>query len=324
MSMTAQGLREKITANSRAWLLTDDKEKRRALHQDNVALYGQLDALTGSTSTYDPKSGVWTTSQPGAEDYQATALPETHDLSRGVKELQTSATEKKQASLDRAKNQAKSALDAQEATIGDVYQSARNQSAAQSEIARKNLSEQAAQSGLNTGAAGQVALAQSVAAQGELSAIDAQETQARSELSEARQEMERDYAFAVAEAQAEGDYALAQALYDEAVRYDETQRKQAQAQENIAQTVYKMAQANRQQERDAEEQAYQRGQDTAQWAYKIEQQRQETAQRQEDNAIKLAQSRAAFGDFQGYAQLGYSQEEIDRMGRLWRYYQFIR
>lgn len=321
--MTAQGLREKITANSRAWHLADEEEKK-ALHRENVELYAQLDGLTGSVSTYDGKTGAWKTAKPGTEDYVAAELPQAAQLSGEAARLQKGATEKALSGLARAKNKAGKAIDAQEAAIGETYQSARNRAAAQNEIERKNLGEQAAQSGLNTGAAGQLALAQNMAAQGELSAIDAQESEARRETAQARRELESEYAFAVAEAQAEGDYALAQALYDEAVRYDEAQRARARDQEDIAQKTYQLARENRLREAEDEERSYQRGQDAAKWAYQVEQQKREDAQRQEDALLKQAQSRASFGDFQGYAKLGYSQEEIDRMGRLWRYYQFIK
>ena len=324
MSMTVQGLREQITANSRAWHLAKDEKERRALHDENVKLYGELDARTGSVSTYDAKSGVWSTSRPGTEDYQAMSLAQPRNLSAEVEARQKAATARSVAALGRAKGQAERTLDAQEQALGGVYQAAKNRTAAQSEIARKNLSEQAAQSGLNSGAAGQAALAQNVAAQGELAALEGQEAQARAELNQARQEMERDYALAVAEAQAEGDYALAQALYDEAARYDQAQREQARIQEGIARDVYQMAQSNRQAEAQAEERGYQRGQDAARWARELAQQEAEQARQKEEDAIKIAQSRAAFGDFQGYAALGYSQAEIDRMTQLWRYYQFIR
>lgn len=315
--MTVQGLREKITANSRAWHLAEDEKTRQALHRENVELYAQLDGLTGGVSTYNGKTGVWHTAEPGTADYQAAALPEAERLSGEVTRLQQGAARKTLAGLDRAKNKAEKAIDAQEAAIGGIYQAARNQEAAQREIEKKNLGERAAQSGLNTGAAGQLALAQSVASQGNQAAIDSQEAQARETAAQARREMESDYALAVAEAQAEGDYALAQALYDEAARYDQARRQQAAEQADIYRDVYQMAQTNRRREAEDEERGYQRGQDAAQFAAQADRQQKELL-------LKTAQSRADFGDFQGYASLGYSQEEIDRMTSLWRYYQFIR
>lgn len=315
--MSAQGLREQIAANSTAWISTRDKKQRDALHQKNVELYSQLDALTGSTSTYDGRTGTWTTSQPGAGDYAATPLPQVSDLSGQAAKLQRETTQKSIASLERAKGRADAALSAQEAAIGGIYQSARNQAAAQGEIGRKVLGEQAAQSGLNTGAAGQLALAQNVAQQGALSAIDAQETQARRENAQARQTMESDYAYAVAEAQAEGDYALAQALYDEAVRYDKAQLERAKAQEEQSRDVYALARQNRQLED-------QRADEAREWAWQAQERALSAQQRQEDADLKSALSRASFGDFQGYLRLGYTQGEVDRMTRLWRYYQFVK
>ena len=166
--------------------------------------------------------------------------------------------------------------------------------------------------------------------------------------------MELDYDYAVAEARAEGDYALADALYREASRFDEAQRQRWLDTEKMAKDVYdraydsvqERAKVQAQQEADA----YEREQDALSWAYKLEQQDYDRAQdawerqfkeseaawdRQRDlvsenlrrqsiyntsraTQLRLAQDLADHGDFSGYSGLGYSQSQIDQMSALWR------
>ena len=94
-------------------------------------------------------------------------------------------------------------LEQELAELSAQYESGRNQTAAQSEIARRNFSEQANAYGLNSGTSGQAELARSATLQSALASLQGQ------------------YISAMQRAQSENDIALAQALYSEYVRQEE-------------------------------------------------------------------------------------------------------
>lgn len=94
-------------------------------------------------------------------------------------------------------------LEQELAELSAQYESGRNQTAAQSEIARRNFSEQANAYGLNSGTSGQAELARSANLQSALASLRGQ------------------YISAMQRAQSENDIALAQALYSEYVRQEE-------------------------------------------------------------------------------------------------------
>ncbi len=345
--MTVQEIQERIAANSRAWHETKDKRKRKTLHQENVALHGMLDNQTGSTSSFDSSTGRWTTTAAGAGSYRGQSVPEVTDLTDQVVARQEAATAKSVAALERAREKERQALAKAEGEAGQDYQAARNRAAAENEVEKKNLNRQANDYGLTSGAAGQVALSQSMALQNRLGALDAQEAEEASKLDASRSEMERDYALAIAEAKAEGDLALADALYKEAVRFDEAQRERWREQEAMGQDIYELAQDGQryatelqlsQEQRDydrslddwehrwaEEERVYDREQDAldrqaAQASLSLRAQglRDDEAQVRFENALKLARDQAEMGDFQGYLALGFSQSQVDAMNALWQ------
>lgn len=360
MDMTVQELQDKIAANSKAWHDTDDDKERDRLHRENVDLHAQLDAQTGSQSSFDSGSGRWTVTAAGAGDYQGVGAPEVRDLSGQVEVLQRAATQQALVGLERAKEDSGEDLSRAREEVEATYASAKNRTAAQNEIERRNTNAWASDKGLSTGAAGQIALSQSVAAQGELAALEAQEAQELAALADRRSQMERDYDLAVAEAEAEGDYALADALYREASRFDQAQRDAWREQEDQAMDIYELNRANRQydtklqldqEQRDydrsqddwehrfrEDQRDYDRGQDALDRAEKAEQtawdrerdlvsegiRRQQVANtaanQRRDDLVAIAKSLAAHGDFRGYLQLGYSQSQVESMEALWRGY----
>ncbi len=321
--MTVQEIQEKIAANSRAWHLTSSEKKRKALHQESVALHGLLDNQTGSTSTFDSTTGRWTTTAAGAGSYQGQSAPEVTDLTDQIVARQEAATAKSVAQLERAREAERKKLAEEEQASGQDYQAARNRAAAENEVAKKNLNRQASDYGLGSGAAGQVALSQSMALQSRLGALDAQEAAEGAKLDASRSEMERDYALAIAEAKAEGDLALADALYKEAARFDEAQRERWREQEAAGQEIYEMAQGNQryatqlqlsQEQRDydrslddwehrwkEDERAYNRGQDALD--------RQEAAQERVYQAEQDALDRQERAEERAYER---EQDALDR------------
>lgn len=166
-------------------------------------------------------------------------------------------------------------LDRAQAGIAPQYQSARNEAAGQAELQKKNFAEYAAANGLNSGAGGQAQLSFANALQNNLSGIAQKEASTMADLELQRSQMTADYENAIAQAKAQGNYELAQQLYAEKVRQDETMRQQMQwqAQQDLQkdQLAWNKEQANIgqgqwQQSFDKGNEQYNR-----EWAYKVAQ-----------------------------------------------------
>ena len=143
------------------------------------------------------------------------------------------------AALKAAYDKNVATLDAAGNKIPGVYDTARNRTAAEAAKAQKNFNQQAVAAGLSSGTSAQAALANSVALQGNLNSINQAESDALAELELQRTNIATEYENAVAQAEANGNYELAAALYQEAIRVDEfyaAQQKQLDAQ---AQQDYK-------------------------------------------------------------------------------------
>lgn len=110
------------------------------------------------------------------------------------------------------------ALERAGAGVADQYQAARNSTVGASELAKRNFAEYAAASGLNSGTGGQAELARNVTLQNGLNTIDTAEADTLADLELRRADAETQYNSAIAQAEADGDHALASALYQEKVR----------------------------------------------------------------------------------------------------------
>ena len=137
---------------------------------------------------------------------------------------------------------------AQDDLITSAYDKQRNQAAAQNDLQRMYMNEYGIMRGLNTGASGQMALAQSAAYQGNMAQLGAQEAKSLADNALTREKLAIAYSNAVDQAAAEGDYQLAQALYNEYVRQDELARQAAAAEQEQANWLEKF---NYQKEQDA-------------------------------------------------------------------------
>lgn len=116
--------------------------------------------------------------------------------------------------------------------IAQAYADQRNQAAAQNDLQRMYMAEMGGMQGLNTGATGQLALAQSAAYQGNLAKLLAAESQDRAENDLALRQLAAQYQGDLVSAQAQSSAGLADALYNEYIRQtqeaQENQRWQAQ------------------------------------------------------------------------------------------------
>ena len=177
-------------------------------------------------------------------------------------------------------------LDSADERLPLEYQAARNKTVAAGELDRKNFNEYAAAYGLNSGAGGQAHLAMGNAAQSKLSGINRAEADARANLQFDRARLETAYKNDITQAVAAGNLQRAQALYSEYVRVDNSFVDTSRAQGDESFRAY-----------TARADSYRQNQ-----------------QGLADRAKLLAQ----YGDFSGYAELGFSEEQIGVLQNAYR------
>lgn len=151
---------------------------------------------------------------------------QTEDLSSYLEELYAAQRRAAIAGIQAAYNKNLSAIDRSAIGIDTKYQNARNQTAGASELAKRNFAEYAAATGLNSGAGGQAELSRNVTLQNNLNALNQDEADFYSNIELQKSQAEQEYNNAIAQAQASGDAAKAQALYEEKVRVQEALRQQ--------------------------------------------------------------------------------------------------
>lgn len=186
--------------------------------------------------------------------------------------------EAQKQALESAYNQKEAEYSAAEAKIPAQYDAQRNALSAQNEIEKANFNEQAAASGLNAGAGSQARLSQSNAYQQGMTALGKAQADAASNLQLERTKAKTAYQDAIQQAIKDNDAQRAQALYQEAQRIDDNLVSNALNQANL------------------------------------------DATRSNTNYAKMmetAQTLAQYGDFSGYLSLGYSQDQVDAMRKVW-------
>lgn len=195
--------------------------------------------------------------------------------------------------------------------IGTTYQGQANDLAAQYERNRRNLNTQAAANGINTGAGSQQALALSGQYQRDYGALRGREAQDIAEADRGIADLKVAYQNAVQQANAQGDYKRMAALLAD---YD-TQRQNALNDANLLAKYgdfsgYSGIMSDDQINAMRTEYDRLRGIEDEDRAYAKEQDAL-------NNNLKLAQLLAGYGDFSGFAKLGYSRETINAMRSLW-------
>lgn len=184
------------------------------------------------------------------------------DLTQYIRDMYQQSLQAQLAALQAGYEQNAAGLRAQNDQIAQTYQNQRNQAAGQSDLQRLYMAELGNYQGLNTGAAGQMALAQNMALQNNLASLGAAENQDLAANDLALSNLGIGYQGDVNSAIAQNYSQLSGALYDEYVRQvqaAEAARQAAQAQANWE------AQFNYQREQDAA--ALQSQQQAAQWEY---------------------------------------------------------
>lgn len=161
-----------------------------------------------------------------------------------LKQMYANNTAAELAALKSTYEQNVADVEANVPKINEMYQAARNETAAQSEIDKRNFAEYAAARALNTGTSGQAELARQVSLTGNLAGISGQEKNALAENELQKQQLTIAYRNAIDEAAAQGNAALAQALYGEYVRQIEANTAQGNLDREYASNMaYAMLQA---------------------------------------------------------------------------------
>ena len=207
-----------------------------------------------------------------------TVLPEAKDQSESINKIYDAQQKAKTDALKAAYDQNMADYDAQAAKIPQTYNEARRQVSTQADISRANLNEQMAGSGINVGAGSQLSLSQQNSRNAAMGKVSTAEADALSDLEAQRQKVKAAYQNAVAQAISENDAARAKALYTEAQRVDNSIVNTAVKQLSVDTTL---------------------------------------AENERSRLEQQAATLAKFGDFSGYAALGYSQDQIDAMQKVW-------
>lgn len=207
-----------------------------------------------------------------------TVLPEAKDQSESINKIYDAQQKAKTDALKAAYDQNMADYDAQAAKIPQTYNEARRQVSTQADISRANLNEQMAGSGINVGAGSQLALSQQNSRNAAMGKVSTAEADALSDLEAQRQKVKAAYQNAVAQAISENDAARAKALYTEAQRVDNSIVNTAVKQLSVDTTL---------------------------------------AENERSRLEQQAATLAKYGDFSGYAALGYSQDQIDAMQKVW-------
>lgn len=181
------------------------------------------------------------------------------DLSGYLNDMYKAYTDAQLAALKSAYEQNLAGLQADAEKIPGIYQGARNEAASQNDIARMAFNEYANARGLNTGTSGQAALANSAVLQSNLMDISTKESDAIAENALQQQQLAIEYRNAAVQAQAEGNYQMAQALYNEYVRQDNAAMQTAQLAQEQAnwEAQFNAGNSQWQQQFDASQQEYQ-------------------------------------------------------------------
>lgn len=152
-----------------------------------------------------------------------------------LRDLAKARQESAAADLTAAYRQSLEELESAQSDVAPRYQQLRRQAAGEAAVSRRSYQEQAAAAGLGSGTTGQAELSMSVAQQQRAGMLDAQQSKELSDLALQRIRLETQYQQALAKTAAEGNAQLAQNLYQEAVRVDESHQA---AQQQNAQMTY--------------------------------------------------------------------------------------
>ena len=197
---------------------------------------------TGSTGLTGESSGksLWDRyreSLSSLGDYKTLTANSQEEL---IRKMYESNLNSNKSQLESDYNQNLSDLGAEESKLGQIYYEQQRQAQAEFDRNRQAFQEYANARGLNSGTGGQAELAQSNQLSANLNALRQSEAEKRAEVERQRQLLGQQYQKAIQKAQADNDLNLAKALYEEAVRVDESINSAAQADADRALQIFNM------------------------------------------------------------------------------------
>lgn len=157
-----------------------------------------------------------------------------------IRKMYESNLDSYKSQLESDYNQNLSDLGAEESKLGQIYYEQQRQAQAESDRNRQAFQEYANARGLNSGTGGQAELARNNQLSANLNALRQSEAEKRAEVERQRQLLGQQYQKAIQKAQADNDLNLAKALYEEAVRVDESINSAAQADADRALQIFNM------------------------------------------------------------------------------------
>lgn len=194
------------------------------------------DTGTGTTTDTGTTDATGTDSKSVLEWYReylnklgGYETPSAKDQSDLVREMYEANLAANKSQLESDYNQNVSDLESEASKIGSTYYEQQRQAQAESDRNRQAFQEYANARGLNSGTGGQAELARSNQLSANLNSLRQSEAEKRAEVERQRVLLGQQYQTAIQKAQAENDLAKAKALYEEAVRVDESISSASQA-----------------------------------------------------------------------------------------------
>ena len=206
-------------------------------------------------------------------------LPSATSQADYINSLYSASQNANLAALKTAYDNNTATVDAQASKIPGIYHDSENQVAANNAQQTQKMNEYFAANGLNTGASGQAQLAQNTTAQKSIGTLENAKATALNDVETQRTTLATQYQNAIAEAIASNNYQKAQALYDEAVRVDNS----------IVSTAINQAQLN-----------YQAATDSY------------------NRTAAQADTLGNYGNFSGYSALGYTPAQTNSMSAAYQ------
>lgn len=199
-------------------------------------------AGTGGTGLTGEASGksLWDRYRESLNSLGDYKTPTANSQEELIRKMYESNLDSNKSQLESDYNQNLSDLGAEESKLGQIYYEQQRQAQAESDRNRQAFQEYANARGLNSGTGGQAELAQSNQLSANLNALRQSEAEKRAEVERQRQLLGQQYQQAIQKAQADNDLNLAKALYEEAVRVDESINSAAQADADRALQIFNM------------------------------------------------------------------------------------
>ena len=194
---------------------------------------------TGPTGEASSKS-LWDRYRESLDSLSGYKTPTATSQEELIRKMYESNLASNKSQLESDYNQNLSDLGAEENKLGQIYYEQQRQTQAESDRNRQAFQEYANARGLNSGTGGQAELARSNQLSANLNALRQSEAEKRAEVERQRQLLGQQYQQAIQKAQADNDLNLAKALYEEAVRVDESITSAAQADADRALQIFNM------------------------------------------------------------------------------------